>query len=290
LFDGRPSRLVGMMNYLKEMLASRELLVNLTMREVKGKYKRTVFGQLWSLANPLALMLIYTFVFSFIIKIELAPGDPSGLDVFAVWLLCGLLPWIFFANVLNSGVTSLVSNAGLIQKVSFSRVVLPLSQVASSAYNWLFEIAVLVVVLSILGAFVLPWLPLVVVAMVLLAVFAAGLALMLSIANVYFRDTQWFLSIVLQLGMYLSPVIYPVTMVADASAGVGGIWGTPVTILDLYHLNPMVHFLEVFRTLLYDNTWPEPMSWLVCLAWAVGALVVGLWVFRRNEKNLAEAL
>src|SRR5690606_11329005 len=194
------------MNYLKEMLASRELLINLTMREVKGKYKRTVFGQLWSLANPLALMLIYTFVFAFIIRIELPPGDPSGLNVFAIWLLCGLLPWIFFANVLNSGVTSLVSNAGLIQKVAFSRVVLPLSQVASAAYNWLFEIAVLVVVLSILGAFVLPWLPLVVVAMVLLAVFASGLALMLSIANVYFRDTQWFLSIILQLGMYLSPV------------------------------------------------------------------------------------
>jgi len=108
----------GKMNYLREMLASRELLINLTMREVKGKYKRTVFGQLWSLANPLALMLIYTFVFAFIIRIELAPGDPSGLNVFAIWLLCGLLPWIFFANVLNSGVTSLVSNAGLIQKVA----------------------------------------------------------------------------------------------------------------------------------------------------------------------------
>ncbi|QEE60829.1 ABC transporter permease [Salinibacterium sp. dk2585] len=278
------------MNYLKEILASRELLINLTMREVKGKYKRTVFGQLWSLANPLALMLIYTFVFSFIFRVKLEPGDPSGLDVFAIWLLCGLLPWIFFANVLNNGITSLVSNAGLIQKVAFSRVVLPLSQVASAAYNWMFEIAVLVVVLSILGAFVLPWIPLVIVAMVLLAVFAAGLALMLAIANVYFRDTQWFLSIVLQLWMYLSPVIYPVSLVEDASKGVGGIWGTSITILDLYHLNPMVYFLELFRNLLYDNRWPDPMTWLICLAWAVGAFVVGLWVFRRNEKNLAEAL
>lgn len=278
------------MNYLKEMLASRELLINLTMREVKGKYKRTVFGQLWSLANPLALMLIYTFVFSFIFRIEPDKGDPSGLDVFAVWLLCGLLPWMFFANVLNTGITSLVSNAGLIQKVSFSRVVLPLSQVAASAYNWMFEIAVLAIVLTVLGAFVVPWLPLVVVAMLLLAVFASGVALMLSIANVYFRDTQWFLAIILQMWMYLSPVIYPVKLVVDASAGIGGLAGTPVTILDLYHLNPMLHFIELFRNLLYDNRWPEPMTWLICLAWAVGALVVGLWVFRRNEKNLAEAL
>ena len=87
------------MNYFKELFASRELLVNLTLREVKGKYKRTIFGQLWSLANPLAAMLIYTFVFSFIFRVQPDPGDPSGINVFAVWLLCGLLPWMFFAKL-----------------------------------------------------------------------------------------------------------------------------------------------------------------------------------------------
>jgi hypothetical protein len=92
------------MAYLKEVLASRELLANLTLREIRGKYKRTVFGQLWSLANPLALMLIYTFVFAFIFRITPSPGDPSGLNVFAVWLLCGLLPWTFVSNVINQGV------------------------------------------------------------------------------------------------------------------------------------------------------------------------------------------
>lgn len=159
------------MNYIKELVASRELLVNLTMREIKGKYKRTVFGQLWSLVNPLALMVIYTFVFALIFRITPEPGDPSGVDVFALWLLCGLLPWIFFANVLTQGVNSLVGNAGLIQKVAFSRVVLPFSQVASSAYNWLFEMTVLIVALSIVGAVVLPWIPLLLVAMLLLGMF-----------------------------------------------------------------------------------------------------------------------
>lgn len=278
------------MNYLKEVLASRELLINLTMREVKGKYKRTVFGQLWSLANPLALMLIYTFVFALIFRITPEPGDPSGLNVFALWLLCGLLPWTFFANVLNSGIASLVSNAGLIQKVAFSRIVLPLSLVASAGYNWMFEMAVLVIALSIVGAFVLPWLPLVLVAMALLALFAAGIALMLSIANVYFRDTQYFLTIILQLGMYMTPIIYPMSLVGDASADVGGILGTPVTIAGIYELNPMVHFVEVFRNLLYDNRFPDIQEWLVCLVWALGAAAVGVWVFHRNEKKLAEAL
>src|SRR5450830_2139978 len=110
------------MNYLREVWASRELLFNLTSREVRGQYKRTIFGQLWSLANPLALMLIYTFVFGLIFRSNPRPGDPSGLDVFALWLLCGLLPWTFFSSVINSGAGSLLANANLIQKVSFSRI------------------------------------------------------------------------------------------------------------------------------------------------------------------------
>ncbi len=278
------------MRYLKEILASRELLLNLTLREIRGKYKRTIFGQLWSLANPLALMLIYTFVFGFIFRITPAPGDPSGLDVFALWLLCGLLPWTFFASVVNQGLNSLVANANLIQKVSFKRIVLPLSLVGAAGYNWLFEMAVLVVALSIVGAFVLPWLPLLLVIMFLLMVFAAGVALMLSIANVYFRDTQYFLSIVLQMWLYLTPIIYPLSLVQEQSNRIGGLFGSPITIEGIYVANPMVHFVEVFRNLLYDNRWPRLDEWLVCVAWALGALVVGVIVFRRNERRLAEVL
>jgi lipopolysaccharide transport system permease protein len=278
------------MRYLKEVFAARELLANLTLREIRGKYKRTIFGQLWSLANPLALMLIYTFVFAIIFRVTPEAGDPSGLDVFALWLVCGLLPWTFFANVVNQGLSSLVSNAGLIQKVYFSRIVLPLSMVGASAYNWLFEMAVLLVALTIAGAFVLPWIPLLLVIMLLLAMFAAGIALMLSIANVYFRDTQYFLSILLQIWMYLTPIIYPLSLVEDASEEYGGLFGSNVTVLNIYHLNPMVHFVNVFRQLLYDNRWPDLSEWLICLAWSVGSLVVGAFVFHRNERKLAEAL
>jgi len=278
------------MRYLREVFASRELLANLTLREIRGKYKRTVFGQLWSLANPLALMLIYTFVFGLIFRSNPDPGDPSGTDVFALWLLCGLLPWVFLSTVLNLGAGSLVSNAGLIQKVYFSRIVLPLSQVGSTAYNWLFEMGVLIIALMIVGSFVLPWIPLVIVIMFLLLVFGSGLALLLSVANVYFRDTQYFITIVLQLWLYLCPIIYPVSLVQRASGDIGGLLGTPVTLAFLYDLNPMVHFIEVFRNLLYDNRWPNPVEWAICAAWAIGALVVGMLVFRHNEKNLAEAL
>lgn len=275
---------------LREVWGSFGLLSNLTLREIRGKYRRTVLGQLWSLANPLAAMVIYTFVFSFILRLQPDKGDPSGLDVFALWLLCGLLPWTFFANVISQGIASIVGNANLIQKVYFPRLVLPFSAVGAVGFNWLVESAVLVVALSIFGAFVLPWIPVLLLVMILLAVFATGIALMLATANVYFRDTEYFVTILLQIWMYLTPIIYPVSLMKDASAGLGGLLGTPVTALDLYVLNPMVHFVDVFRQLLYDNRWPDPTDVLVCVCWSIASFGVGLWIFRRHGKRLAELL
>jgi ABC-2 type transport system permease protein len=278
------------MRYLQEVWSARELLYNLVSREVRGKYKRTIFGQLWSLANPLALMLIYSLVFGVLFKSNPPPGNPSGLNVFALWLLCGLLPWTFFSAVVSSGAASLVGNAGLIQKVSFSRIVLPLSTVGSAAYNWFFEMAVLLIAISIAGGFVLPWIPLLIVVMILLAAFAAGVGLLFAIANVYFRDTQYLLTIVLQLWIYLTPIIYPIERVASASGSRGGLLGTPVTILGLYDLNPMVHYVALFRQLIYDNRWPDGLEWIICICWSLVSLGIGMLVFRKNERNLAEIL
>lgn len=278
------------MRYLKEVLDSRELLANLTLREIRGQYKRTIFGQLWSLVNPLATMLVYTIVFAFILRITPEPGNPSGLDIFAVWLLCGLLPWAFFSNVVQQGMGSLIANAGLVQKVYFTRIVLPLSKVGSVGYNWLFEMGVLVVVLVLCGSFVWPWLPGVLVMMVILGIFAAGLALLLAVANVHFRDTQWFISIVMQIWFYLTPIIYPLSLVEEQSKIYDGLFGTNITILDIYRINPLERFVAVFRQLLYDNRWPNFEDVLFCALWAIAAFVIGVWVFRRNEKGLAEAL
>ena len=138
--------------------------------------------------------------------------------------------------------------------------------------------------------FVLPWIPLVIVFMVVLAVFAAGVSMLLAIANVHFRDTEHFLSLALQLWMYLSPIIYPVSLVQEQSARLGPLLGLPITLEAIYDLNPMVHFVAVFRSLLYDNAWPDPLSAALCIGWAVVALGLGLLVFRRNERDLAEAL
>ncbi|AYF98333.1 ABC transporter permease [Protaetiibacter intestinalis] len=275
---------------LSEFNRSRELFVNLTQRELKGKYKRTILGQLWSLANPLALMVVYSFVFAFIIRATPEPGDPSGLDIFPLWLLCGLLPWIFFSNVVNQGMGALIANESLIKKVYFPRHLLVLSVAAGITVTWATEMGVLLVAIMIAGAWqAILWSPLVLVTMAFLAVFSVGIALMLSIANVYFRDTQYLVTIVLQLGLYLAPIVYPISFVETQSNALGPLFWN-VTLLDIYSLNPFVRFTAVFRSLLYDNTWPEVGDILYVVVISALSVVIGWWVFSRHEKRLAELL
>lgn len=272
------------MSTLKELVATRELLVNLTMREVSGKYRRTVLGQLWSLINPIVLMLVYTVVFNFIFRARPSEGDPSGIDIYPLWLMCGLLPWLYFMRVVNGGLTSIVSNAGLIKKVYFPRMHLPLSVALSTGVTWAMELGVLILALLIFGAMPLPFIPVLVVWMLLLAMFAVGLAMMLAILNVHFRDTQHFIALVLQMWMYLTPIIYPISLVKEGAEQYGG-W-----ILDVYRLNPMERFVAVFRNLLYDNRLPAWDDVLWCVGSAGIVFALGYWVFSRNEKRLAELL
>ena len=278
------------MRYLSEIWHSRELLQNLTNREVRGKYRRTALGQLWSLANPIAAILIYTFIFSFIFRLPAQIGDPSGLNNYALWLVCGLLPWLFFNRVLTLGTDSLVANAGLIQKVYFPRIVLPLSLANATFFTWMLEMAVLVVALSLLGAFVLPWLPLVAVFMVIFGLFSVGLAMVFSIINVYFRDLSYLLTVVLQFWFYLTPILYPVELVETQSDKLGGLAGAPITLLDIYSLNPVEGFIEIFRNLLYDNRAPELSTVLIALGWTLVAFGAGAWMYARKERMLAELL
>jgi ABC-2 type transport system permease protein len=121
--------------------------------------------------------------------------------------------------------------------------------------------------------------------MVLLALFALGVGMLLAIANVHFRDTQHFVTIALQLWLYLSPIIYPIHLVESAAASSGHDW-----ILTVYRLNPIERFVTVFRDLLYDNRWPALDDSLMCVAWAVAVFALGYLVFSRHEKRLAELL
>jgi ABC-2 type transport system permease protein len=158
------------------------------------------------------------------------------------------------------------------------------------AYNWFFEMGVLVVALLIVGAQLWLTLPYLVLAILLLLLFTVGLGLILSIVNVYFRDTEHLVTIALQLWMYLTPVIYPLSLVQQQSEKVGPILGTGVTLLDLYQLNPMESFIQLFRTVMYDVSSPSWGQWGTCAIWAFASVAVGLVVFARKDRFLAEAM
>jgi lipopolysaccharide transport system permease protein len=274
---------------LAELARSRELLGNLTLRDVRSRYKRTVLGNLWSLLNPLAAMLIYTFVFAFLLRVEPDRGEPSGLDVFALWLLCALLPWNLFAIGVSAGMNSLVANASLVLKVYLSRASLVVSAVLAIGVTFMVELAVLTAALLLFGGNPLPWLPGVLLLTMLLTAFTVGLGLLLAIANVYFRDTQHFVAILLQMWFYLTPILYPVSYIVDQQERLAA-QGHDLPLVTLFKLNPMEHFAAAFRALLYDNRWPDGADMIVCAVAAAVALSLGLWIFGRYEGRLAEEL
>lgn len=271
---------------LVELARSRELVSNLTQRELKGKYKRSLLGWGWSLVNPLATMAIYTLVFSFVLRVDAPPGERTGIDVFALWLLCGLLAWNFVSGSITAGINALVSNGNLIKKVYFPREALVASAVLALVITLGIELGVLAVALLIFGNVVLPWLPVLAVLVVLLTAFAMGIALGLSVLNVYFRDAQYFVGIFLQLWFYATPILYPVSYV-QAKAGIEVLG---VSVYTLYQLNPMAQFVEAFRDVLYDQRFPTAATLGYLLAWSAVSLVVGFWVFTRHEGRLAEEL
>ena len=272
------------MTRLTAFAESRELAVNLTLRELRGRYKRTMLGWTWSLLNPLATVLIYWLVFAFFLRITAPAGDPSGLDSFAIFLVCGLVPWNFFLNGVNAGLGSLVGNGNLIKKVYFPRELLVASTVASVMVTMLIELAVLGVILLIMGNFVVPWIPVILVLVAIQGVFVLGIALVLSVCNVYFRDVQHLIAIALQALFYICPIVYPISYVPNKAT----LLGMEIPLRDIYGLNPLVVFIGAFRDVMYDLRWPPLLDVAYLVLWAGAMLAVGMWVFGRLDRRLAE--
>lgn len=274
------------MSTLAELSGSRELLANLTLRELRGKYKRSVLGWGWSLVNPLVSMLIFSFVFGLVLKATPPAGNPSGLTSFPLYLLVGLLPWNFLASSIQGSMAALTSNAGLVKKVWFPREVLVAASVLSWDVSLAIELGVLLVALLVVGNMVLPWLPLLVVLMLLQTAFVFGVGLALAVLNVYFRDVQHFIGIFLQVWFYATPIVYSARLIHHTYA-VGGV---TVPVKALYDANPMTAFVEAYHRVLFDLTWPTWQQAVLMVGWSALALAVGAATFRRFEPRLAEEL
>ena len=263
-----------------------ELLRNLTLRELRGKFKRSTLGWLWSIINPAVNLAVYTVVFGVFLKVDPPEGDPSGLREYGFFLVCGLLPWTFLTNGLSGSVGSLVENAGLIKKVYFPRAVLPTAVTLSMLASFAIELAVLGVALLVVGNMILPWLPVVLLLMALQLAFVLGLGLAISVLNAYFRDVQHFLGIALNVWFYATPILYPLNLVPTDS----NVFGREIDLRAIVSMNPMHQFVEAYRTVLYDLRMPDAEQWTALTLFAVVSLLLGYAVFKRFEPNLAEEL
>jgi ABC-type polysaccharide/polyol phosphate export permease len=274
---------------LAEYAASRELLGNLTQRELRGKYKRSAIGWAWSLINPLAQAAIFTFVFTVVFDTRLTDTGNSSIDgfvAFPLFLLCGLLPWGFLSNGVNGGIGALTANANLVKKVWFPREILLGANTMALLVALLIEMAVLGVALLAFGNVWLPYLPLIALVIALQAVFVTGIGLLLAALNVYFRDVQHFTGIALQLWFYATPIIYPITFldrIADRE-----LFG--VSLLTLYKLNPMTAFVEMYHQMLFYLQLPDWELLVYAAVVSFGMLALGLTVFKRLEPRFAEEL
>ncbi len=269
-----------MASRLAQLTPTRELLLNLTLRDLRGRYRKSILGWTWSFVTPLSTIGIYIVVFGYFLKVQVPPGEPSGFHNFPLFMTCGFVSWNFFTNTVNGSMSSLLGNANLIQRVYLPRQILVFASVGSALITALIEVLALVIVMLAVGNFVLPWIPLLLVVLVLQLMFVSGIALILSPLNVYFRDLEYITTIGLNLLFYAAPIVYSITSVPMTAHGI------PVRLI--YGLNPTTQFVNCFRYLLYDLRVPPLHDLLYLVAVSLLTLGAGILVFRRLEPRLAE--
>lgn len=260
---------------------SGELLWNLTLRELRGKYRRSFLGWSWSLLNPLALVVIYGFVFGVVFGATPPTGDPSGIANYALYLLSGILPWGFYNLITGLGLGAMIGNGGLVRKVAFPRETLVFAQSLFSFVQFTIEIALLTVIVSIAGSLAWAWTPMTVFLMVLLAIFASGISLGLSVIAVYFRDLPYLWTIITQVYFFVTPIVYDAAVLEDRVS-------KPIILL--LDWNPMAVFIQSFRRVLYDGAFPELGSVGYLCGVSLVSLGVGWFVFQKMNRRLAEEI
>lgn len=241
-------------------------------REVKARYKQSILGYFWVILNPLLQMLVMSFAFSVIMRI---PTAAAGNIPYSVFLFTALLPWTLFSSSLSSASNSLVASSSLITKVYFPRTILVLATIIAKIIDFLFASTILIAFLIIyrlpvnLNAF---W---VIPIFLIQQIFTLGLSLILSAANLMYRDIQYLLGLVLMLWMYLTPIIYPVDIV-------------PAQFRFIYQLNPMSVIINAYRQSILSGSPPKFSSLAVALLVSLLILLLGLRYFKREEKTFAD--
>lgn len=272
---------------LRELTEYRYLLQNLAIRNIKAQYKSSVLGILWSLLNPLGLMLVFTIVFSVL-------SGGGGPRQYPVFVLVGIVPWRFFAGSLSSGSVSIINNGSLIKKVYFPRELLPTAALLSQLVNFLFGSLVLVAFLYAFGlglTFNALW---IIPILITQLVFSLGLSFFLSAVTTFYRDVTMMLDVVLQAWFFLSPVFYTFETLFGESATLWGITFNPTQVMRW--VNPMASIIDGYRTVLWGtirSSGPvsmHPPYLLRTFVTSLLVLIIGYIVFVRSEHKFGERL
>jgi lipopolysaccharide transport system permease protein len=264
----KPTRGWGSLR-LGELWSYRELIGFLIWRDLKVRYRQTLFGVAWVLLQPLALMVVFSLFLGVFLDVK------TGDIPYPVFVFSALVPWTLFAQSLTASSTSLVANAGLLGKIYFPRLLLPVSAVGSYLLDFLISSGLLVGMILLYGLSLSPAIVLAPL-IALLAVFTAlGIGVFLSAVNVRYRDVQSGVPLLVQLWLFASPIAYPVSLVPEA-------WR------EVYAINPMVSVIELFRWATIGTPAPSLGMLGVSIATAAAMFTAGLIYFRRTERTFAD--
>ncbi len=255
---------------LRDLWQYRDLLYILTMRDIKVRYKQTLLGAAWAIIQPLFTMLIFTLFFG---KLAGMPSDGIPYPIFAY---AGLLPWTFFSNAVTNSGNSLVGNSNLITKIYFPRMIIPMASVAAGLLDFVIAFGLLVVLMFYYGVGLSINLLMLPVLLVLTSLLAIGVGMWMSALNVKYRDIRYALPFLIQLGMFASPIIYPLSLVPEK-------WRW------LMALNPLAGQIEAYRSAFFG----KPFDWLslgVSAVLTFAVLIYSAYNFRRMEKSFADII
>jgi len=258
------------MKTIQEIFEYRQMIFSLVRKDLRGRYKGSVLGFLWTFINPLLQLVVYTIVFSNILR--------TDVDKYYLFLFVALVPWIFFQASIVGGSSSVLSQQDLVKKIYFPREVIPISYVTSCFVNMLFSFIIIFMVvlisgvsLNVLGLLCLP------VIMLVEYILALGFAMIVSATTVYFRDLEHILGIVTMVWMYMTPIMYPLDFVPDNLRAV-------------FMLNPMTPIVVAYRDVLYYGRVPHISTLLNGFLLGMITLVLGFIIFGKLKKNFAEEL
>jgi lipopolysaccharide transport system permease protein len=257
--------------WLSELWRYRELVYFLAWRDVKVRYKQAALGAAWAILQPLLSMIVFTLFFG---KLAGIPSDGIPYPLFAY---CGLVLWTYFSGVVGQGGQSLVSNSNLITKVYFPRIALPASTAVSGLIDFSVGLGFLIILMAyyhVQPGWALLWAPVFLASLILLTV---GVGLILAALNVWYRDIKYTIPLLIQLWLFVTPVIYPTTFI-------------PKRFQTLMALNPLAGIVEGFRACLFPGPRLDPTLTAISLTVSVIVFVVGLVSFRRTERLFADII